>query len=286
MSQTLSAASFLYFSMLAESRAGIVIEAHKEYLVESRLTPLAREHGYPSLDEMARVLSTSRVGDVHQAVVEALTTNETSFFRDGHPFELLRTRVLPEVISRRRAQRCLNIWCAAASTGQEPFSVAMLIREHFPELSSWDIRFVATDLNAAVLAKARTGVYSQLEVSRGLPAPMLVKYFQRVGASWQVREDIHRMIEFRTLNLLEPWPNLGVVDVVLMRNVLIYFDVRTKREIIQRVRQLMHPKGFLLLGSAETTLMIDDALRRVPGERGVAYQVASAVEKNGGSYAA
>ncbi|QJR38197.1 protein-glutamate O-methyltransferase CheR [Gemmatimonas groenlandica] len=265
--------TFRFFRTFAETHTGIVLDADKEYLVESRLVPVARAHGFASLDAMAAALMKRLPGALNKEVQEALTTNETSFFRDIHPFEMLRTVILPDVIARRRNDRSLTIWCAAASTGQEPFSVAMLIREHFPDLVDWKIKFIATDLSRPVLARAREGLFSQLEVNRGLPAPLLVKYFTRQGAQWQLREDIRQMVEFRELNLLERWPALGKCDVVMMRNVLIYFDVETKREILARCRELMPAHGYLMLGSAETTLMIDNSLRRVTGHKGIAYQL-------------
>ncbi len=269
--------TFNYFRELVLAKSAIVLEPGKEYLVESRLAPYARTLGFPSIDDLATDMAKTPFGTIHRNAVEAMTTNETSFYRDMHPFEALRNSVLPEIIARKSAERTLNIWCAAASTGQEPYSVAMLIREHFPELRGWRVKFTATDLSAAVLAKARSGKFTQLEVNRGLPAPLLVKYFTKVGTDWQVNDDVRGMIDFRELNLIEPWPPLDRPDIVLMRNVLIYFDVPTKREILKRVRGIMSPLGYLMLGSAETTMAIDDQFERVQFARGVTYRLASAV---------
>src|SRR5690348_7230774 len=189
-------------------------------------------------------------------VVEAMTTNETSFFRDVHPFETLRTKVLPELVQVRGPGRALRIWCAAASTGQEPYSIAMLLREHFPAAAA-TVQLVATDINRAVLARAQSGVFRQLEVNRGLPAAMLIKYFEKSGLDWQLKPEIRRMVTFAEANLLEQWPIVGEQDIVFMRNVLIYFDVPTKRRILARVREAMANDGVLFLGGAETTTGID-----------------------------
>ena len=189
-----------------------------------------------------------------------MTTNETSFFRDAHPFEALKTKLLPELIKARAQSKRLSIWCAASSTGQEPFSIAMLLREHFPALESWKIEIVATDLNTAVLARARTGVFKQLEVNRGLPAAMLARYFERHGADWRVKPAILNMVSFSELNLLGPFKRIGPQDLVLMRNVLIYFDLPTRRAVLRQVGERLRRDGYLLLGGAETTVNVDDSL--------------------------
>lgn len=268
--------TFDYFRELVRTRSAIILEPGKEYLVESRLTPFARTHGFASVEELAAELAKSSFNSMHRQAVEAMTTNETSFFRDAHPFEMLRTTILPQIIARRAKEKQINLWCAAASTGQEPYTIAMMIREHFPELRGWRIDFLATDLSSAVLAKARTGRFSQLEVNRGLPAQMLVKYFTKTGMEWQLNDDVRSMVEYKELNLIESWPVMKPVDVVLMRNVLIYFDVPTKREILRKVRTVMSPHGFLMLGGAETTMAIDDKFVREQIGRGSAYRLATA----------
>lgn len=272
----MTAKTFGYIRQLVLARSAIVLEPGKEYLVESRLSPLSKVHGFASLDDFADAMATSPFGTMHRQTVEAMTTNETSFFRDIHPFEALKKTLLPEVIAKKAASRQLNIWCAAASSGQEPYSVAMLLRESFPELAGWKITFIATDLSNAVLAKARSGRYGQLEVNRGLPAPLLVKYFTKDGTEWVIREDIRSMIDFRELNLIEKWPLMPVFDIVMIRNVLIYFDIPTKKQILKNIRGIISPTGILMLGGAETTMGIDDAFERVQVDKGVAYRQISA----------
>jgi chemotaxis protein methyltransferase CheR len=210
---------------------------------------------------------------LHRQAVEALTTNETSFFRDFHPFEALKKFALPDLIARRAAERELSIWCAACSSGQEPYSLAMLIREGFPQLASWKVTILGTDLSTEILARAREGRYSQLEVNRGLPASLLVKYFQKQGGEWYLRDDIRRMVDYQSVNLASAWPFLLPVDVVMMRNVLIYFGVETKKEILAKMRRVLKPDGYLFLGAAETTFSIDDSFELVQFERATCYRV-------------
>lgn len=274
-----SVASFQFLRDLVYKRSAIVVEQGKEYLVESRLGPLARREGFAGIDELVVALRRDSAGDLTARVVEAMTTNETSFFRDIHPFEALRGAIVPKLLESRAASKTLRIWCAAASTGQEPYSIAMTLRDHFPELAAWNVQILATDINKTVLARAREGLYKQLEVNRGLPATALVKHFDRVGTDWQVKESLRRMISFQELNLLDRWPLFTAQDVVFMRNVLIYFDVQTKRSILERVRQNLRPDGYLLLGGAETTVNIDDGFGHVRAGQTVYYQPRPAAEK-------
>ncbi len=267
--------TFEYFRTLVQMRSAIVLEPGKEYLVESRLAPVARAEGLASVDELAEHLARSTVSPLHSRAVESMTTNETTFFRDIHPFEALRTNILPRLITARAATRRLNIWSAACSTGQEPVTVAMTIKEHFPTLANWTISFLGTDLSSAVLARAKVGKFSQLEVNRGLPAPLLLKYFTKVGMDWIVRDDIRTMIEYREMNLAAPWPSLPQMDILFMRNVLIYFDTTTKKEILRRVRATVRPDGYFLLGSAETTMSLDDKFKRADIGRAAVYQLAT-----------
>jgi len=279
--------SFKYVCDLVRSRAAIVVEPGKEYLVDSRLGPIAKREGFASIDDLVKKLRADERGPLVGQIVEAMTTNETSFFRDVHPFEALRTQILPAVIRARSATRKVRIWCAASSTGQEPYSLAMTVRHHFPELSTWDIQITATDINATVLERARSGIYRQLEVNRGLPAPMLVKYFDRVGTDWQIKADLRKMISFEELNLLDRWPLTSAPDIVFMRNILIYFDVETKRAILRRVRQTMRADGFLVLGGAETTINIDDQFTSLKGTNSsLIYQAKPAADVKGVSNAA
>jgi chemotaxis protein methyltransferase CheR len=252
--------NFKFVCDLVHRRAAILIEAGKEYLVEARLAPIAKAHGLASVDALVDKLRVDDRGPLCNLVIEAMTTNETSFFRDLHPFEALRTLVLPDVIRARAETRCLRIWCAASSTGQEPYSIAMTIREHFPELASWDVQIMATDINTAVLVRARAGIFRQLEVNRGLPITMLIKHFEKNGADWQIKEPLRRMVTFQQVNLLERWPLFSQQDIVFMRNVLIYFDIPTKRELLRRVRESLREDGYLFLGGAETTMNIDSEL--------------------------
>jgi len=276
----IAGADFDFIRDLVRVKAGIVLEPGKEYLVESRLAPLARKEGFPSLPDLVAGLRSRSPNGLHYKVIEAMTTNETTFFRDHKPFELLRTKVLPEVVSRRGAGRNISIWCAASSSGQEPYSIAMLLREHFPFLATWRVDFLASDISQEMLARTRQGRYSQLEVNRGLPAAYLVKYFRKEGAEWQVRDDLRRMLELREINLTEPWPLLPSLDIIFMRNVLIYFSVESKKEILARVRRLLRLDGYLFLGGAETTLNLDDSFEAVPG-LSTCYRLKEAVTKIG-----
>lgn len=262
-----------YIRTLAREKAAIVIEATKDYLIESRLEPVAKREGFESAHEFIRSMRENQ-GPMrfHDATIDALTTNETLFFRDHHPFEALKHPVLPELIAARAKFRKMRIWSAACSTGQEPYSLAMLVADKFPELASWDFRIVATDLSDTVLEKARTGSFSKLEINRGLPAPMLVKYFQQTGQNWVVRDEIRRRVEFRKMNLADAWPILPKFDLVFLRNVMIYFDLKTKREILSKVRRVLASDGYLALGSSETPLTITTELKSVPVGRTVFYQ--------------
>lgn len=260
---------------LVRERSGIVLGPDKNYLIESRLAPVAKLNGLDSLEQLCLRLRAANSTVLQRQVIEAMTTNETLFFRDSHPFETLTKVVLPDMMTRRQAQKRLTIWCAAASTGQEPYSIAMAIRDQLPSLASWQLRIVATDIAADILARAKAGLYSQLEVSRGLPAPFLARYFTKAGNEWQIKDEVKRMVEFRELNLLESYGAVGTADVVLMRNVLIYFDLEMKRQILGKVRRTLAPDGYFFLGGAETTLNIDESYERLPGDRGGCYRLKS-----------
>jgi len=270
----LSAADFEYIRGFIRTRSAIVLEPGKEYLVESRLTPVVRKEGLGSIESLVRKLREGGAKGLERMVVEAMTTNETSFFRDITPFEALRKQIIPELIERRASSRRLDIWSGACSSGQETYTMLMLLREHFPQLASWTVRVHATDLSTQMVERTQAGLYSQLEVNRGLPAAMLVKYFERSGENWQVVKALRSMVEARTLNLDAPWSGLCQMDIVLMRNVLIYFDVATKKEILGRVRSQMRPDGYLFLGSAETTIGLDESFQRVQIDKASCYQLA------------
>lgn len=250
---TLSRESFEYLRAALRLRSGYVLEDDKLYFVETRLLPVARANGCATVEELIKQLRGRANERITTDVVEAMTINETFFFRDHHPFDTLTRVVVPELVRARAASRELNVWCAASSSGQEPYSVALLIRHYFPALAGWAIRLVASDLSAAMLDRARAGWYSDLEVSRGLPAEFKAAYFDRHAGGWQLRDDVRRMVEFRPINLLAAWPVLPAMDVVLLRNVLIYFDAETKVQVLERVRRVLRPDGYLVLGGAEST---------------------------------
>jgi chemotaxis protein methyltransferase CheR len=273
----LQTSDFDYICTLVRERSAIVLEPGKEYLVQARLLPVARQQG---LDDISALVARLKRGEpaLTTQVVEAMTTNETSFFRDVHPFDCLRADVLPSLLEARCAQRTLRIWSAAASTGQEAYSIAMILREHFPELAGWNISILGTDLSNDVLEKAREGRYAQIEVNRGLPAPMLVKYFDRAGPAWKVKPELLAMCEFKALNLVAPWAALPRMDIVFLRNVLIYFDVDTKRDVLTKMRSTLAPDGYLFLGAAETTLQFDGLFERAPHARANCYRVSRALE--------
>jgi chemotaxis protein methyltransferase CheR len=254
---SLSRASFDYVRAILRERSAQALEDDKGYLVETRLLPVARRHGFPSVEKLLLHLQGRRNEKLLDELVEAMTINETFFFRDTLPFEVLRQTVLPELVQRRAEVRCLNLWSAACSSGQEAYSVAMLLRHYFPILSSWKVRLIASDLSAAILERARRGRYSDLEVSRGLPVELREAYLQKQEDGWQIQDDLRRMVEFRPISLGGVWPELPPLDLVLLRNVLIYFDVPTRQQILDRVRTVLQPDGYLLLGGAETTLNLD-----------------------------
>ena len=258
---TLTPAAFAYVSDLVRREAAIVLTPGKEYLVEARLTGLARAAGASDVTAYVTGLRTRGTPAQRTAVVEALTTNETSWFRDGAPFDVLRTTVVPQLLAAPSRRSPLTIWSAACSSGQEPYTIAMLMADHaVPAGVAVDI--LATDISQEMVDRTKAGTYSQLEVGRGLPAPMLVKHFKRVGTKWQVADPLRAMVRAQRLNLAAPFPPLPLFDVVFLRNVLIYFDTATKRSILQRVRRVLSPDGYLFLGGAETTIGVDDEWTR------------------------
>ncbi|HET6574177.1 MAG TPA: protein-glutamate O-methyltransferase CheR [Fimbriiglobus sp.] len=269
----MTAQDFEFVCRLVRERSAIVLEPGKEYLVEGRLTPVARQLGLGSVSGLVGRLREAPENGLAALVVEAMVTTETSFFRDHHPFEALRTAVLPDLIRLRAGERRLDVWCAACSTGQEPYSFALLLREHFPNLAGWQVSVLATDLSGAALGRAREGRYTQMEVNRGLPAALLARYFRQHGSNWELSEDVRKMVEFRGLNLARAWPILPRMDLIFLRNVMIYFDPETKKSILSRVARLLRPGGYLLLGGAETTLNLDDSFRRVENLKGGFYQL-------------
>ncbi len=256
---SLTKQEFDYIRNWAKERSAISLEDDKEYLVTSRLTPVLRRRGLNSITELIGELSVGKPAlDLEDEVVDAMTTNETFFFRDGHPFELIRDQLLPDLVAKFASRKKLSIWSAACSSGQEIYSIAMLIREYFPELLGWDLQLYATDLSPTVIAKAKAGIYTDMEARRGLTDELRQRYFRKTENSrWQISESIRSMVEFRQLNFLDPWPKLGDHHLVLIRNVLIYFQVEDKFRILDRVRRCLDPNGYMLLGTSETTLNID-----------------------------
>jgi chemotaxis protein methyltransferase CheR len=274
---SITASEYQYMQQLIQKASGICLESGKEYLVEARLTPIVREQKMESIATLIRRLQSSSLDPLHKLVIEAMTTNETSFFRDQHPFEAMKQKVLPGLLARRATQKALSIWCAASSSGQEPYTIAMTLLESFPALRDWKVTFIATDLSRQMVERSRSGRYSQLEVNRGLPASLLIKYFKKDGLEWQIDGKLRSMIDFRQMNLLEPWPAMPPIDIVFIRNVLIYFDANTKKDIFRRIRGVMRPDGYLFLGGAETTMNLDDAFARMPIERSGVYQLRTAM---------
>jgi chemotaxis protein methyltransferase CheR len=269
----LSLVDFNLVRDLVRSRSGVVLNDEKAYLAESRLRQLAKEVGLASASELVATVRGGRDTALTQKMVEAMTTNETSFFRDGHPFEALRTILLPDLMRRRAAERRLTIWCGACSTGQEPYSIAILLKEHFPSLIGWDVRVVATDLCTDILARARAGRYTEMEVSRGMPPDLLARYFERVGTGWVVRESVRKMVDFRQFNLLSGSLPVSSVDILFLRNVLIYFDMATKHAILERLRTALRLDGVLFLGGTETTWNLHEGFARVPCGRSHYYRI-------------
>jgi chemotaxis protein methyltransferase CheR len=256
-----------YLRKLLKERSGLDLSSDKQYLVESRLVPLARKAGLPGIGELvAKVRAGAEA--LTSEVVEAMTTNETFFFRDKIPFDHLRETILPALVQARAGRRALRIWCAASSTGQEPYSVAMCAKE-FSGLAGWRVEIVATDLSQEVLEKSRAGIYSQFEVQRGLPIQMLLKYFTQTGELWQLGADIRAMVQHRQLNLLQDFSHLGKFDVIFCRNVLIYFDQDTKAGIFDRLSRMLEPDGMLLLGAAETVVGLTEVFKPYPERRGL-----------------
>jgi chemotaxis protein methyltransferase CheR len=265
-------ADFAFLRDYLRKRSGLSLGAEKRYLVESRLTPVCRRFGIATLTDLVGALRLSREGQLERAVVEAMTTNETFFFRDRAPFDLFRDVLLPKAIAARAAQRRLRIWSAAASTGQEPYSLAMMIHEAGAQLAGWQVEIVGTDLSTEVLEKARLGLYSHFEVQRGLPVQLLVKHFTQVGEQWRISPALAGMVSFRPLNLLSPFEHLGQFDIIYCRNVLIYFDAPTKTDVLERIAKALAPDGALLLGAAETVIGLTEALVPDPQNRGLYRQ--------------
>jgi chemotaxis protein methyltransferase CheR len=268
---TLALAHFDWVRELVHRESAIVLAPGKEYLVEARLLPLARRLGLADVGALVDSVRTRPDPAATRRIVEALTTNETSWFRDGDPFTALTSAVLPALLSARGADERLQIWSAACSSGQEPYTIAMLLDDALPDAAA-RVTVTATDISREMVQRTAAGRFSQLEIDRGLPASMLVRYFSRVGAEWEIAAGLRRMVRAGVCNLAAPLPRMGPFDVVYLRNVLIYFDLGTRQAILRRVRELMRSDAWLFLGAAETTLGVDDSWERVVIGRGCAYR--------------
>jgi chemotaxis protein methyltransferase CheR len=257
-----------YLRKTLKDHSGLDLSSDKQYLIESRLLPLSRKAGLSGISELVQKMK-GGAADLTTQVVEAMTTNETFFFRDKVPFDHFRNSIMPEILQARSNRKSIRIWCAAGSTGQEPYSLAMCLKEMGAAIAGWRIEIIATDLSQDVLEKSRSGIYSQFEVQRGLPIQLLVKYFKQIGELWQINADIRAMIAHRQLNLLHDFSQLGVFDVIFCRNVLIYFDQDTKINIFNRLAKATEPDGFLVLGAAETVVGLTDTFKPYPERRGL-----------------
>ncbi|CCG06737.1 CheR family methyltransferase [Pararhodospirillum photometricum] len=263
---------FDYISKMLKDKSGLVLTRDKSYLLESRLMPLARKRGFKGLDDLIGQLRRRDLA-LEKEITEAMTTNESFFFRDSKPFDQFRQVVLPNLIKTRASRRSFRIWCAAASSGQEPYSLGMILKEESARLAGWRHEIVGTDLSTEILRKARAGLYSQFEVQRGMPMQLLVKYFKKKDDMWEIDPAIRAMVQFKEWNLLEDLRPLGQFDVVYCRNVLIYFDQPTKAHVLEAISKQMTDDGVLYLGGAETVLGVSSAFKPIPGQRGV-YAVA------------
>ena len=249
--------------------SGLVMESSKQYLVESRIMPIVRRERLSGLDELVLILQRKQSPSLAKDVIEAMTINETYFFRDKSPFDQFRNTLLPALIASRQKERKLRIWSAAASTGQEAYSLAMILEESAAKIAGWNVEIIGTDLSEQVLEKARKGIYSQFEVQRGLPTAMLLRHFTQMGESWQISEALRKKVTFRQLNLLSDFSSLGRFDMIFCRNVLIYFDTSRKAEILGRMSRSLAPDGFLGLGASESLIGIKTDFAPHADQRGI-----------------
>ncbi|MBI3446714.1 MAG: protein-glutamate O-methyltransferase [Magnetospirillum sp.] len=259
---------FDFVAKMLKDRSGLIITRDKAYLLESRLTPVARKRGMKGLEDLVSGLRTAGE-DLLREVTEAMTTNESFFFRDIKPFDQFKSVVLPHLLATRAAKKSFRVWSAASSSGQEAYTLAMVLKEEGAKLAGWKIEILGTDISTEMLEKAKAGLYSQFEVQRGLPIQLLVKYFKKTAEMWQIDPAIRGMVQFREYNLLHDLKPLGQFDVVFCRNVLIYFDQPTKTRVLENMSRVMPDDGFLYLGGAETVLGISDKFKPIPDQRGV-----------------
>lgn len=266
---------FDIYKDLLKEKSGLVLIQDKSYLLESRLNPVAKKWGYDTISAMTHKLRSVPERGLVNDIIEAMTTNETSFYRDQKPFEIFKNTVLPYYKKHNSINKSIRIWCAAASSGQEPYSIAMMLKEEQAHFPGWRFEIIATDISHEILEKAKEGLYSQFEVQRGLPITMLMKYFTQKGDKWGINDEIKRMINFKYFNLLDPMGGLGQFDVVFCRNVLIYFDQATKADVMERTSHQMKDDGFYFLGGAETVIGLTDKFSAVPNNRGLYVKAGS-----------
>lgn len=265
---------FEFIRDLLYKRSGLALTEDKVYLLESRLMPLAKPKGMLTLDDLVAYLRGKQDEMFIREIIDAMTTNESMFFRDNKPFEQFKKIVLPQIMEAKAMTKNIRIWSAACSNGQEPFSLAMLIKEEGAKMAGWNIEILGTDLCSKVVQKAKEGIYSQFEVQRGLPITMLMKYFTQLpGNQWQLKPEILSMVKFQEKNLLDNIAAMGGFDIILCRNVLIYFDDKTKGSVLEQMAKMLPKHGFLYLGSTETTIGVTAKYKDVPNERGL-YQLA------------
>lgn len=276
----MNTSDFTFLTDMIKDRSGIVLSADKGYLIESRLVPVAQRNSLSTVEDLVKKMRAAPNSSLAEEVTEAMTTNESFFFRDKTPFEFLQDHIVPEFVKSRGSNKRLNFWCAAASTGQEPYSIAMVLKEMNAQMPGWSYKILGTDLSNEVLEKAKAGAYSQFEVQRGLPINLLVKYFKQTGETWMIDPAIRAMVQYKAYNLLESFSSLGKFDVIYLRNVLIYFDRETKKSILERAAQILAPDGYIILGAAETVIGITDALAPLKSHRGL-YQRKSAASTPG-----
>lgn len=259
---------FAYVAKMLKERSGLIVTQDKAYLLESRLTPIARKRGLSGLDDLLKILPSGGEA-LQKEVTEAMTTNESFFFRDIKPFDQFKALVLPQLLKTRAAKKSFRIWSAACSSGQEAYSLAMILKEEGAKLAGWKIEIVGTDISQEMLEKAKAGIYTQFEVQRGLPVQLMVKYFKKNNESWQIDPAIRQMVQYREYNLLNDLKPLGQFDVVFCRNVLIYFDQPTKSKVLDNISRIVPSDGLLYLGGAETVLGISDKFKPIPDQRGI-----------------
>ena len=254
------------------NEAGVVIDESKDYLLESRLSSLAKELQFSSLHALIDEFKVKPSDLLRRKIIDTMTTNETFFFRDPHVFKVLNDEIIPRLLRKRQAQKCLNIWCAASSSGQEPYTIAMILKTHLPTSNDWKIKFIASDISERMLERARAGAYTQFEVNRGLPVPFLVRYFEIKEGAWCIKQELKDMIEFRKINLLSPWSISGI-DLLFVRNVMIYFDDKTKQDLFDRFEKAINPGGYLFLGGTETILGHTEDFKRLRIDNVTCYQL-------------